>query len=79
MKYLLMGLIKLYQQTLSPDHGWFKDLHPNGYCRYHPTCSQYTYAAIDRFGSLKGSWLGLKRIIRCNPWSRGGFDPVPSK
>ncbi|MCX6743378.1 MAG: membrane protein insertion efficiency factor YidD, partial [Candidatus Parcubacteria bacterium] len=46
-------------------------------CRYHPTCSQYTYQAVDKYGVIKGLWLGLKRILRCTPLSKGGFDPVP--
>ncbi|PIV62338.1 membrane protein insertion efficiency factor YidD, partial [Candidatus Roizmanbacteria bacterium CG01_land_8_20_14_3_00_33_9] len=45
-------------------------------CRFHPTCSQYTYQAVEKYGSLKGLWLGFKRIIRCHPWNKGGFDPV---
>ena len=74
MKKIALSAISLYQKTLSPDHGWFK--HPEGYCRYYPTCSQYTYTAIDKYGVIKGSWLGAKRVIRCNPWSAGGIDPV---
>jgi len=79
MKKLFLGLIILYQRTLSPDHGWFKKFNPHGYCRFHPTCSQYTYTAINRFGIMKGAYLGSKRILRCNPWNKGGVDEVPTK
>ncbi|MFA5197275.1 MAG: membrane protein insertion efficiency factor YidD [Patescibacteria group bacterium] len=72
-------IIKLYQKTISPDHGVTKDVHPHGFCRYNPTCSQYTYDAIDRFGVIRGGLLGSWRILRCNPWSKGGNDPVPDK
>lgn len=77
MKKIILGAIKLYQKTLSPDHGWFKHHHPTGYCRFTPTCSQYTYQSVTKYGVIKGGWLGLKRIFRCNPWSAGGHDPVP--
>ncbi|MDA3815206.1 MAG: membrane protein insertion efficiency factor YidD [Patescibacteria group bacterium] len=79
MKKLLLTLIKIYQKTLSRDTGWLSYIYSERTCRFHPTCSQYTYEAIDRFGALKGGWLGLKRIIRCHPWSKGGFDYVPEK
>ncbi len=69
MKYLGMGLIRLYQMTLS------KMLPPS--CRFEPSCSHYTYEAIDKYGLIKGSWLGFKRILRCNPLNPGGYDPVP--
>ncbi|MCA9388945.1 membrane protein insertion efficiency factor YidD [Candidatus Berkelbacteria bacterium] len=78
LKKLLLSIIRLYQATLSPDHGWFKNLHPQGYCRFQPTCSCYTHQAIERFGSIKGSWLGIKRILRCNPWTKPGLDPIPN-
>jgi len=45
-------------------------------CRYQPNCSEYTYQAVEKYGVLKGGWMGLKRIIRCNPFSTGGYDPV---
>lgn len=76
MKYLALKIIRLYQKTLSPDHGWFKHKHPEGFCRFNPTCSQYTYQAIEKYGFFKGSGLGFWRIMRCNPWNKGGEDPV---
>lgn len=77
MKTILIALIKLYQRTLSPDHGWFKARWPHGYCRFHPTCSQYAIDAIKLNGSLRGSLQAAKRIIRCNPFAQPGVDPVP--
>lgn len=76
VKKAALGLIALYQKTLSPDHGWFKGRYPAGYCKFQPTCSQYTYQAIDKYGTIKGGLMGAKRILRCNPWSKGGQDPV---
>ncbi len=69
MKYLGMGLIRVYQLTLA------KVLPPS--CRFEPSCSHYTYEAINKYGLIKGSWLGFKRILRCNPFNPGGYDPVP--
>ncbi|MCC7206805.1 MAG: membrane protein insertion efficiency factor YidD [Anaerolineae bacterium] len=69
MKYIGMGLIRLYQKTLS------RVLPPS--CRFYPSCSQYSYEAIRKYGLLKGSWLGFRRILRCNPFNPGGYDPVP--
>ena len=71
MKYLFLGIIKLYRLTLS------KMLPPC--CRYHPSCSEYATVAIRRFGAVKGGYLALWRIIRCNPYGRGGYDPVPQR
>jgi putative membrane protein insertion efficiency factor len=69
MKYIGMAMIRAYQMTLS------KALPPS--CRFEPSCSHYTYEAIDRYGLIKGSWMGFKRILRCNPFNPGGYDPVP--
>ncbi|MSR85659.1 membrane protein insertion efficiency factor YidD [Candidatus Uhrbacteria bacterium] len=72
-------LIVIYQRTLSLDHGPLAKFYPYQVCRFHPTCSEYGYQALDRFGLIRGSWLTLKRILRCHPWSPGGEDSVPEK
>ena len=69
MKRFILGLIRLYQRTLSP-------LLPSA-CRFYPTCSRYGYEAIDRYGVMRGGWLAVKRVARCHPFNPGGFDPVP--
>jgi putative membrane protein insertion efficiency factor len=69
MTRLALALIRAYQVLLSP---FFL-----GVCRYQPSCSNYTYEAVTRYGWLRGSWMGMKRIGRCHPFARGGFDPVP--
>ncbi|WP_030270117.1 membrane protein insertion efficiency factor YidD [Streptomyces sp. NRRL B-24484] len=71
MKYLLMGLIRLYQWTISPLLG--------PVCRYYPSCSHYGYEAVRTHGAVKGSGLTAWRILRCNPWSPGGVDHVPPR
>jgi len=68
LKNFILYLIKIYQKTISPDHGYFPILRLLGQCRHYPTCSQYTYQAIEKHGTLKGLWLGLKRISTCHPW-----------
>ncbi len=67
-------LIRLYQKTISPDHGLFKKFYPYGYCKFYPTCSEYGYQSIKKYGIIKGGWKTLYRIIRCNPWNKGGED-----
>jgi len=71
-----LKIIRLYQKTLSFDHGLLSYLYPYGYCRFRPTCSDYTYQAIERYGIIKGSFLGVKRVLKCNPFHQGGHDPV---
>jgi len=75
-QYLLIRLIRLYQKTLSFDHGWFKIFYPHGYCRFHPTCSEYAVQAIETHGAIKGTFKAAWRILRCNPWNKGGLDPL---
>ncbi len=70
-------LIRLYQKTLSPDHGPLRHLFPNGYCRFHPTCSEYAHQALTKHGYFKGSWLAGRRLLKCHPWGPWGHDPVP--
>ena len=69
MKNVVLGLITFYRRGVSP-------LIPPS-CRYLPTCSQYGYESISKYGVLKGGWLTARRIARCNPFARGGVDPVP--
>lgn len=69
MKQFVISLIKLYQYCISP-------LIPPS-CRFFPTCSNYTQEALTRHGFVKGLWLSVKRVLRCHPWNRGGYDPVP--
>jgi hypothetical protein len=68
LKSLSLRLIKVYRWFISPILG--KN------CRFYPTCSEYTYQAIEKYGLIRGIWLGLKRIIRCNPYNPGGYDPL---
>jgi len=75
MRNIILIGIKIYQKTLSPDHGWLRLLRPMGYCRYYPTCSEYAHRVISKKGLFKGVLMSLWRIIRCNPLSTGGFDP----
>jgi hypothetical protein len=69
MKSLALALIRFYKKFISPAL-------PSA-CRFEPTCSVYTYQAIEKYGVIKGSWMGMKRIARCHPFHPGGYDPVP--
>lgn len=71
MKHLLIWLITIYRKNISPRRP--------PCCKYIPTCSEYGLTAIERFGAFKGSLLTIWRILRCNPFSKGGYDPVPEK
>ncbi|MBQ3115316.1 MAG: membrane protein insertion efficiency factor YidD [Clostridia bacterium] len=69
MKKLIVSLIKFYQKFISPLK--------KPCCRFYPTCSSYCLEAVEKYGALKGGWLSVKRICRCHPWNKGGYDPVP--
>ena len=71
MKKILIFLIEKYQKHISPINK-----HYNIKCKYYPTCSEYTRQAIEKYGALKGSFLGIIRILKCNPFSKGGYDPL---
>lgn len=66
---VVLGMIRVYQVSLA--HIMVSQ------CRYTPSCSRYTYEAVERYGALRGSWMGVKRILRCHPFHPGGYDPVP--
>jgi putative membrane protein insertion efficiency factor len=70
MRHVIAFLIRLYQRFVSPLLG------PR--CRFYPSCSNYALQAVQRFGTLQGTWLSVKRLCRCHPWHPGGYDPVPS-
>ena len=67
---VLLRLIRFYQRRISPLKG-----HPT--CRFLPTCSEYAYEAVSKYGVMKGGWLAVRRVLRCNPFCKGGYDPVP--
>ena len=69
MKHIFIWLIKFYRKAISP--------YTPSCCNYIPACSQYALEAIEKYGALKGGWLAFKRILRCNPFHKGGYDPVP--
>ena len=71
IRWILLKLIRFYQLFISPA------LPPS--CIYEPSCSRYTYQAIAKHGALKGTYLGIRRILRCHPWAQGGYDPVPDE
>lgn len=77
MSRAVISIIEIYQKAISPDHSfWAKRRFPYGYCRFYPTCSEYAKQSIGQYGMARGILKALWRILRCNPWSAGGFDPV---
>ena len=71
MKKFMLASIRFYRRNISP--------HTQPSCRFMPTCSQYALEALEKYGAIKGGWLALKRILRCNPLCKGGYDPVPEE
>lgn len=77
MKQFLLSFIRFYKKTEFFHLQLFRTLFmTDEICRFKPTCSEYTYQAIEKYGVVMGIWLGLGRIVRCHPWSKGGLDPV---
>lgn len=76
LRKIAVSVIKLYQKTLSFDHGPLKSIYPQGFCRFYPSCSQYGVEAVEKYGIIKGGFKTIWRIIRCNPWNKGGNDPL---
>lgn len=75
-RFFLIKLIRIYQKTLSFDHGYLKIFYPHGFCRFYPTCSEYGVEAVQKYGIIKGGFKTVWRVMRCNPWNKGGNDPV---
>ena len=69
MKKLLIGMVRFYRRRISPCH--------RPCCRYVPTCSEYALEALEKYGAWRGLWLAVRRVLRCNPFHKGGYDPVP--
>jgi putative membrane protein insertion efficiency factor len=76
-RFILIGMIRVYQWIFSPIKNAL--FGPVGRCRFSPTCSCYAAEAVRNHGIFFGAWLSFKRILRCNPWGRAGYDPVPEK
>lgn len=77
MKKIILKLIKIYQKSVFLRGPFFKFFYlSEANCRFQPTCSDYTYQAIEKYGIIRGCWLGFKRIIKCHPWNKGGRDPL---
>lgn len=70
MKYVLIYIIRIYQKVPGPWHNA---------CKYQPSCSNYAIGVLNEWGFFKGTFLTVKRILKCNPWSKGGYDPIPYK
>jgi len=77
MTKIFIALIVIYQKILSPDHSWVSFYFPHGLCRYSPSCSEYAKQALERHGLVKGLFLSVHRVLRCNPYASFGPDPVP--
>ncbi len=73
---LIQALIRLYQKTLSPDHGIVSKIFRQPVCRFYPSCSEYAHQAIGKYGVVRGIPMAIWRVLRCNPWAKGGMDPV---
>jgi len=76
LQQFILKLIRAYQVSLSPDHGWFKSHYSHGFCRFYPSCSEYAYESVAKYGMGRGSWLALQRLLKCNPYHSGGIDLV---
>lgn len=77
LKKFVLQIIRFYQKYFSFDQGIPHRIFKTRVCRFTPFCSEYTFQSIEKYGILKGGWLGAKRICRCGPWNPGGHDPVP--
>ena len=75
-RHVAVTIIRFYQKTLSFDHGPMKSLYPFGFCRFNPSCSEYSIQAIEKYGIFKGGLKACWRILRCNPFNKGGNDPL---
>ncbi len=73
---VLVGIIRLYQATISPDHGWLRARYPYGYCRHYPSCSEYAAGSILKHGAVKGVMFATRRVLSCNPWTKPKIDPI---